>query len=427
MMKNAAVIVSIAALPIALAAPLRAEVVGSESAPPAAVAESAPAPHPIITRVAALIDTLGAHGIAVDSEADAAALVECVARQADPFARVFDADAFAHVREKQAGWDYHTGYRFTVKNGVPFIAGLPGAGVPALRIGDEVTHIDREPAANLTIGDVLARIRGHSATTIALTIRRDGASFTAEVARVREPLPSIETAEVWPREIGYARINGLYRSETGVVLALLNEWNAGSLAGGILDLRGAGGDDIAGAAALAEPFASPGSLLFSVRDRDDNDLNSFRASGDTRAIGLPLMVLTDETTTGAAELFAAVASDSLRGVLTIGRPTAGDPGIRDGIELPGDGTLYIAVRRIVTGNGAILDGRSGSAPNLRVDSRSARIDYEPADQPDRRERLAVEALDRELRDRVRGDAVLQRALDVVLGLKALNIRAGGAH
>ncbi|MCO6401440.1 MAG: hypothetical protein J5I99_09465 [Verrucomicrobia bacterium] len=50
--------------------------------------------------------------------------------------------------------------------------------------------------------------------------------------------------------------------------------------------------------------------------------------------------------------------------------------------------------------------------------------FEPEPGPDRRAKLAEEATDRALRDRVRGDAALQRAVDVLLGLKALNIGVG---
>jgi carboxyl-terminal processing protease len=408
-------------------APLRGEE-GDVGAPAGAAALPADrVPHPLARKVEAIIEALSARGIELNSAAGGRALIECIARGADPFARVMDAAAYARLREEQAGWGYHTGVRFTVKKGAPVVAGTPESGDSVLRVGDEVTSIDGEPAANLAIGDVWTRMRGHSETTLALTVKREGVALTVEVARARAPLPSIELSEIWPREIGYARVNGFFRSQPGAVLALLREWDAKNLAGGILDLRGAGGDDVAGAAALAEPFASPGSLLFAVRDRDENDLDTHRASSGARPIDMPIMVLADETTSGAAEIFAAVAADSVRGVLTIGRPTAGDPCIREGIEMPDGSILYMAVRQIVTGNGTKLDGRAGATPNVSVASRVARPEYEPDGARDRRERLEVEALDRELRERVRGDAVLQRALDVALGLKALNIPARGGN
>jgi carboxyl-terminal processing protease len=404
-----------------------AEEVDAESPPSVVNFNSERQLHPLARHVENILGALKARGINVANAEGGAAIIECVAREADPFARVMNSERYARFREEQAGWGVHTGFRFTVKNGVPIVAAVPEYNNHALRIGDEVIRIGGEPAENLTLGDVLARLRGQSETTLALTVKREGVAITAEVTCARAQLSPIELAEIWPRDIGYARINGLFRSQPGAVLSLLREWEAKNLAGGILDLRGAGGDDISGAAALAEPFASPGSLLFTVRDREENNLDSYRASGDASPITIPIMVLADETTSGAAEIFAAVATDSVRGVLTIGRPTAGDPCIRDGIEMPDGNILYIAVRQIVTGNGARLDGRAGAAPNIIVTSRQARPDYEPDGVRDRRGRLEVEALDRELRDRVRGDVVLQRALDIALGLKALNIRARGGN
>ena len=199
-------------------------------------------------------------------------------------------------------------------------------------------------------------------------------------------------------------------------------WAEAGLAGGILDLRGAGGDAVGDVAAFAGLFASRGSVLFSFRDAEGNDLGSYKADGASRS-ELPLMVLVDETTRGAAEVFAAAAYDSLRGLLLVGRATQGDPAIRSGLALSDDLALYIATRRLVTGNGSVLDGRAGVMPHLVV-QRAALTDYEPPPHPDRRIRLDEEDADRALRDRVRGDAVLQRAVDVLLGLKALNIKPG---
>ena len=413
----------------------RAEV-AAEVAPAAVVDVSAPEPapapalHPLAVEVNGLFTNLATHGLVFDADADRAPLYECIARTVDPAARVLSAKDHAHRLQELAGQAYAPDFRLSQTNGLPVVNAVPEGSEAGLAPGDRILTVDGAPVTNQPLPAVLRLLRGPGETNLNLTIARaDGATATVTVARALLPLPLLETSEIWPRRIGYALVNGLSAGTASgeALLALLREWAAAGLAGAIIDLRGAGGDDLAGVAALAAPFASPGSLLFALRDRDENDVAAHRAPAGVAPLDLPVMLLVDETTSGAAEAWAAIATDSLRGVLVVGRATAGDPAIRAAVPLPGDLVLHIATRRLVTGNGLILDGASGVAPNLLVSARAPRTEYEPPPDagPDRRQTLEEEAGDRALRDRMRGDAILQRAVDVLLGLKALNIRTGG--
>lgn len=380
--------------------------------------------HFLVADLDSLLTNLAAHGVQFSADADRAPLYECIARVADPAARVFAASAYEHWQQEQSGLDYQPGFQLTVSNATPVVAAVPESFAADLRVGDRLLAIQGAATTNVTLSEALSLVRGHSASNLEFVVARGAAAAaTTVVERTLSPLPLLETSEKWPRQIGYMRVNGLTSGAGEQVLALLREWGAAKFAGGILDLRGASGNDVQSAAAIASPFASPGSLLFSFRDRDGNTVTNYQA-GETAPIDLPLMLLVDEKTAGASEVLTASAVDSLRGVLVIGRTTAGDPGIREGVPVRDDQVLYIATRRLVTGNGRVYDGQSGVSPNVSVAPRAASSDYEPEPGPDRRLRLDEEASDRALRDRIRGDAVLQRAVDVLLGLKALNIRPG---
>ena len=395
--------------------------IGDEPVEPA---QTGPTPlHPVVADLSRLLEVLSSNGIPVRADAPRGPLYECLSQTADPAARIFSASVYEHHLQELAGRDFSPAFSITMSNAVPRVASLAADAPAGLQPGDRIVAIDGTPTTNSTIGDAIALLRGHAATNLSLVIARDDASTaTVSVARALARLPAIELSETWPRELGYARFNGFFADSATAAVALVRGWADAGFAGGILDLRGAGGDAIGDIAAFAGLFASRGSVLFSFRDAEENDLGSFKADGASR-IELPLMVLVDETTHGAAEVFAAAAFDSLKGLLLVGRPTMGDPAIRSGLALSDDLVLYIATRRLVTGNGSVLDGRARVTPHLVV-QRAARVDFEPPPGPDRRMRLDEEDADRALRDRVRGDAVLQRAVDVLLGLKALNIKPG---
>ncbi|MCZ7592255.1 MAG: S41 family peptidase [Kiritimatiellae bacterium] len=386
--------------------------------------EPDPAKHPLVADVDALLANLAAHGIQLTGDEERAPLYECVARIVDPQARLFTAAELEHWQHEQAGVDYHTDIRLTISNATPVVVAAPADLGESLRTGDRIISIQGAPATNVTLSDALRQLRGHTAGgTELIYVRGTNAPATTRVERVLSPFPLFEVSEMWPRDIGYARVNGLNAGSGEGVLTQLQAWADAKLAGGILDLRGADGSDVASAAQIAGAFASPGSALFSFLDRDGNTLTNYQAGGSA-PIDLPVMVLVDEHTSGAAEALAATAAGSLRGTLVIGRETAGDPAIRDVISISDSESLCIATRKLLVGDGIVLDGRSGVKPTVILPAGPGKVEYEPELGVDRRIRLDQEDSDLALRDRIRGDAALQRAVDVLLGLKALNIRPG---
>ena len=110
--------------------------------------------------------------------------------------------------------------------------------------------------------------------------------------------------------------------------------------------------------------------------------------------------------------------------MLIGLSTSGDPLVREVVDLPNGEHLYLASKRLVVADGTIYDGWEGVKPDLTVEPTAApAIDYEPEPPEDgKKESSDEEKEDKMLRERVRGDETLRRAVDILLGLKALNIR-----
>lgn len=403
-----------AALPGAAVAQTNAEATAAPASPTSA----------LVGDLEAVLGTLADRHIEVNPEAARRAVFECVARTADPQARLFTADAYAHWNEELRGLDFHPGVLLTMTNAVPCVREVTAQGTP-LQPGDLLLAADGVALTNSTIVEADARLRGHSAAPVSLLVRRGEAVLTVDVARALSPLPALANVEEWPQGIGYIRLNGLYENSGRDVADRLRAWAEAGRFGFVLDLRGAGGGDLASVTPLAGSFATPGSLLYAVRDRQDQDLEVAKAPAGA-PLDTPIMVLVNRATVGAAEVLAAVMADSVRGALLVGEATGADPLVREASELPGGDLLYLATRRVVTAGGLIYDGARPVAPDLVVSPAAGADDrYETAGGPDRRATLDVELGDRALRDRIRGDAALRRALDVLLGLKALNIRAGG--
>lgn len=394
-------------------------------APPAA---SSNEPARLALEVEAALQALARDNFSVDPGLAGGAAIEAAVRTLDPAARLLSAAEVERLAQERAGQDYGFGLRLSMTNGQPVVLELTAANPEAaagLQPGDRLRSIDGEVTTNLTLVRALALLRADQADPVRLVVQRADAVLTNEATRALLPLEAVETAEKWPRELAYMKVNGLFGEAGRGVVSTLRGWAETGRFGFVLDLRGAGGGDLEAVTTIGSLFARGGSLLCAFRDRQDQDVSVHKAmEGDP--LETPVLVLVDGATTGAAEVLAAVLADSVRGVLLLGTPTAGDPLIRDLVELPGGRTIYLAHRRLVTADGTVYDGRAGITPDVVSTNLVERVaDYEPEAMPDRRATLPQEIEDRGLRDRLRGDPVLRQAVDVLLGLKALNIRAGG--
>jgi len=131
------------------------------------------------------------------------------------------------------------------------------------------------------------------------------------------------------------------------------------LKGLVLDLRYAAGDDFAAAAATADlfvkkerPLLNWGNGLVNSHEKDD-------------PISLPVAILVNRQTSGAAEALAAVLRETGAG-LVLGSPTAGQAMIAEEFTLKNGSRLRIATAPVQLADGATLSS-SGLKPDIAVD------------------------------------------------------------
>jgi hypothetical protein len=227
--------------------------------------------------------------------------------------------------------------------------------------------------------------------------------------------PALDAVELWPEGLAYLKVHALRSGSGAELLAHLAALT--DRTGVILDLRGADGGDLDAAAALASPFHCPGDALFVLHDARARTPATYRATA-TLPIRAALMVLTDRDTCGAAEALAACCR-GVPGVMLIGVPTRGDARVRELLPLPDGGFLYLATRRV-----APVDRPSyetvGVAPDIRMSSFDPGAGASGDPSLPSRTPSAKTVRDRELMWRVHHDAVLRRAADILLGLKAID-------
>ncbi len=173
------------------------------------------------------------------------------------------------------------------------------------------------------------------------------------------PEPLTKKPQVLLDDVAYLRIGSVGGNLAAAVqnacdqLAVSNQ-----IKGVVLDLRYAGGSDYVAAAAVVDLFTSKAeSLLF----WEGQTISSHEK---TNAIHLPVAVLVNAETTGAAEALAAMFRETGSGLI-LGRPTAGRALATKSFPLTGGAELRIATGPITLGDGSKLSA-SGLKPDINV-------------------------------------------------------------
>ncbi|MBI2441187.1 MAG: hypothetical protein HYV35_07450 [Lentisphaerae bacterium] len=342
--------------------------------------------------------------------------------------------------DEEKGMFYGIGCKLRLKDKWPQIVEISSnspAATAKLAISNLIVKIGNKSTEGLTVTEIARLLQGGKGEELELTIRADekatetppdqasaGQERVVKLVRSLMQMPVTGTTETWPQGIGYLKVNGLYTNSGAVIAQQFDEWRHTNCFGIILDIRGANGIDLESVAEIGSLFARTGETLFVLR----NGLNAVVAAYQAKALNpldKPIMVLIDHDTSGAAEALAGLLS-VFKGAMLVGTPTRGDDRLRDIIPLADGRVLYIATRRIELSKGPDFY-RQGVSPHVRVTATN-----EPAgamssttadEEPDIFAGISEQELqDRALIKRIGDDAVLRRAADILLSLKALDFK-----
>jgi C-terminal processing protease CtpA/Prc len=173
---------------------------------------------------------------------------------------------------------------------------------------------------------------------------------------------SLAEARVFDNSFAYFRIATVTSNLPEAFLAAYNqlsETNKTKLRGLVLDLRFADGFDYAAAAKLADCFLSSDHPLL------DWQTGSAHATLKADAITLPVAVLVNARTSGAAEALAAVLRETDVGLI-LGGQTAGQASVFKEFPLSNGGKLRVAVAPVSFGAGKALP--HGVMPDIAINT-----------------------------------------------------------
>lgn len=202
------------------------------------------------------------------------------------------------------------------------ISGSP-AERSGLRAGDQIVAVDGQRTREISSDRAANLLQGPAGSTVQLTlVDPAGQTRTLLVRRERVEVPSVDDVRIVDRSqgIGYLRLTCFQKTTAhDLDVALWNLHQAG-MRSLIMDLRRNPGGLLVASVEVADRFLERGTIV-STRGRNLQEDLSYSAQ-EPGTWRMPLIVLVDQDSASAAEIFAGAIRDHRRGTI-VGRRSYG--------------------------------------------------------------------------------------------------------
>ena len=225
-----------------------------------------------------------------------------------------------------------------------------------LMAGDRIISVDDSAFVGkvVTNEETMRRLKGPKGTQVKLGIHRQGEkqplSFT--IIRGDIPIKSVDAAYMITPELGYVRINKFGETTYPEFLIALALFGQVDCQGVIVDLRGNTGGYMGAAVQMVNEFL-PKDRLIVYTEGANSPREEYRSNGRGNMQQMPIIVLMDETSASASEIFAGAIQDNDRGTI-IGRRSFGKGLVQQPFEFRDGSAMRLTVARYYTPAGRCI-------------------------------------------------------------------------
>lgn len=238
-------------------------------------------------------------------------------------------------------------------NVVEVVAGGPAESV-GLLAGDRILKANGKDLSGVkaTTDDVFKTLRGKEGTKVKVEILRSTSKkpLTFEIVRGEIPSVSVDTKYMLSENVGYVKVSKFARNTYNEFFTALNELRAKGAKKYVIDLRGNSGGFMDQAIYMANEFLPAGKMIVYTKGRTPDNETMAVSDGNGQFQQSEVVVLTNEYSASASEIFAGAIQDNDRG-LVMGRRTFGKGLVQNQIALPDSSAIRLTVARYYTPTG----------------------------------------------------------------------------
>lgn len=323
----------------------------------------------------------------------------------DPFASYLNADQYKQFEKTADTAKAGVGLVLAKRYGyVAVVDTIPGSPADKANIstGDLIETINKVATRDMPLAYAEELLRGDNGSTVEVSVLRlknPGEPQKITLTRTVVGVPEI-TAKMLPNNVGYLHVSTLEGNREEQVKTKLADLKKQGAAYIVLDLRHCSTGDQEKGVPLANLFLDSGTIASLQGQKVEKA--EYDAKADAEVWKGPLVVITDRSTAGGAEIAAAALLDDKRAQV-VGERSYGDASLRKTIQMDDGGAVILSVAKYYSPTGKAIQD-TGVTPSVAI----AENDSTPDVDSDGNPLPSTEEKSTE-------DNLLKRSIDLVTG------------
>jgi carboxyl-terminal processing protease len=281
---------------------------------------------------------------------------------------------------------------------------LPGS--PAEKAGIEATDIfesiEGQSTRDMSLPEIHSLLSGTPGSNLNVAVVRARKAEPQKMVITRDiiSIPAV-TDKMVEEGIGYVKVDALNKGKAQEIAAKIKSLEHSGAKKILLDLRNSAEGDESEGVAVANLFLNHGTITYLQGQKYPRE--AFNADPAKAITTLPMAVLVNRGTAGAAEIVAAAILENARGDV-VGDKTFGDGSVQKTIDLPDGGALILSVAKYYSPSGKVIQD-TAITPNVLVAEDDDAVSPDDEDQ--------TSAPDQDTKPKTTPDDQLKKAVEVL--------------
>jgi len=299
--------------------------------------------------------------------------IESMLRDLDPHSFYIPKDKFKSVNESLEGNFEGIGIEFRIINDTVMVITTIKSGPSekaGLEAGDRIVSVNDSVVAGIGIEnkDIIKKLKGKQYTKVNVGIKRKNEINIKHVEIIRDKIPitSVECSYMINNSIGYIRVNRFSKNtmdEFNLATEILLDLGMKSY---VVDLRNNPGGLLNQSIDMANEFLKKDNLIVYTEGKS-RPKKVYYANEKGTLQNINLVVLLDEGSASASEVFAGAIQDNDRGLI-VGRRSFGKGLVQEQIDWPDGSALRLTVARYYTPAGRSIQKPYKDVENYHLET-----------------------------------------------------------
>ena len=294
-----------------------------------------------------------------------------VLQSLDPYSAYMSPELFKEMQTDTSGEFGGLGIEIGMEAGVVKVIS-PIDDTPAqragIKAGDYIVKIGKEQVQGKSLMEAVKLMRGPIGTSIDLTVRRKNVKKPLEFKIIRKiiEVQSVSSKIISEeKNIGYIRLKSFNENSDNQFLKSVKKFEKNrKIKGYVIDLRNNPGGLLTQAINITDFFLDDGEIV-STKGRKISETRKFFARKGDEVKGKPIVVLINNGSASASEIFAGALKDHKRAII-LGENSYGKGSVQSIIPLRNGGGMRLTISKYYLPSGKSIS-EVGVTPDILVE------------------------------------------------------------